>query len=153
MGKKSGRAGKAVPPAASKKPQDADIADPGKVAGIKAEQRQTKSGKYGSQKVKPHKPPAEPETEIVADNGPGGKMAKEKIQEREEEKTTSWIEIELVGEDNEGIPGETYRITLPDDSVAEGTLDEKGLARVEGFEKGTCKVCFPNLDKEAWEKI
>ena len=42
---------------------------------------------------------------------------------------------------------------LSDDSVAEGTLDEKGFARVEGFEKGTCKVCLPNLDKEAWENI
>ena len=58
-----------------------------------------------------------------------------------------------MGEDDEGIPGEKYKITLPDDSVAEGTLDEKGCARVEGFEKGTCKVCFPDLDKEAWEKI
>jgi len=151
MGKKSGKAGKAVPPAASKKPEDADIADPGKIAEIKAEQQQTESGKYGSQKVKPFKPPAEPEAEVVEESGPAGKPAKEGRQE--EEKKTSWIEIELVGEDNEPIPGEKYRITLPDDSVAEGTLDEKGLARVEGFEKGTCKVCFPDLDKEAWEKI
>jgi hypothetical protein len=49
----------------------------------------------------------------------------------------SWVEIQMVGEDNEGIPGEKYKITLPDDSVAEGTLDENGFARVEGFEKGT----------------
>ena len=141
MGKKSGKAGKAVPPAASKKPEDADIADPGKVAEIKAEQVQTKSGKYGSQKVKAHKPPPEEQTE------------EEEKQEKEQEKKNSWIEIELVGEDDKPIPGEKYRITLPDDSVADGTLDENGLARVEGFEKGTCKVCFPNLDKEAWEKI
>ena len=151
MGKKSGKAGKPVPPGSSKKPEDADIVDPGKVAEIKAEQRQTESGKYGSQKVKQFKPPVETETEIVEDNGPAGKTAKKDGQQ--EQKKTSWIEIELVGEDKEGIPGEKYRITLPDDSVAEGTLDEKGLARVEGFEKGTCKVCFPNLDKEAWEKI
>ena len=141
MGKKSGQAGKAVPPAAPDNPQDADIAHPGKVAEIKAEQAQTKSGKYGSQKVKPHKPPSEEQAEP------------EEKQEEEQEKKTSWIEIELVGEDNKPIPGEKYRITLPDDSVAEGTLDENGLARVEGFEKGTCKVCFSNLDKEAWEKI
>ena len=67
MGKKSGKAGNPVPPAAPKEPEDADIADPGK--------------------------------------------------------------------------------------VAEGTLEEKGIARIEGFEKGTCKVSFPELDKEAWEKI
>jgi hypothetical protein len=132
MGKKSGKAGNAVPPAAPPKAEGADVADPGKVAEIKAEQLKTQSGKYGSQKVKPYKPP---ETE------------------EEKQQKTSWIEIELVGEDDEPIPGEKYRITLPDDTVAEGTLDEKGIARVEGFEKGTCKVCFPELDKEAWEKI
>ena len=32
------------------------------------------------------------------------------------------------------------------------TLDEKGLARVEGIDKGMCKVSFPDLDKEAWEE-
>ena len=134
MGKKSGNAGSPVSPAAPDKVEDADIADPGKIAEIKAEQIEKKEGKYGSTPVKPHKPPTEEEKE-----------------EKKEE--LSWIEIEMVGEDDEPIPGEKYKITLPDDSVAEGTLDEKGAARVEGFEKGTCKVCFPDLDKEAWEKI
>jgi len=146
MGKKSGKAGKAVQPAVPDKAEDADLADPGKVAEIKAEQAKTKSGKYGSQKVRPFKPPAEEEEAKALEEG--------KDQTNEEKKEElSWIEIELVGEDDEGIPGEKYRITLPDDSVAEGTLDEKGFARVEGFEKGTCKVTFPQLDKEAWEKI
>ncbi|MHC4145603.1 MAG: hypothetical protein ACYSWW_12815 [Planctomycetota bacterium] len=143
--------GKAVSPAAPDKPDDADIADPGKVAEIKAEQQESKSGKYGSQKITPFKPPAEPEAKAVKDSGPAGKTTKEITQEREEEKRTSWIEIELVGEDGESIPGEKYRITLPDGSVTEGTLDEKGFARVEGFEKGTCKVCLPDIDMEAWE--
>jgi len=143
MGKKSGKAGKAVPPATPDKVEDADIADPGKVAETKAEQNKTKSGKYGSQQVKPFKPPAEDEA----------KAAEETKDEKEKEKKASWIEIELVGEDGEGIPGEKYRITLPDDSVADGTLDEKGCARVEGFDKGACMVCFPDLDKEAWDKI
>ena len=132
MSKKSGNAGSPVSPAAPDAAEDADIADPGKMAEIKAEQLEKKEGKYGSTPVKPHKP----------------------LQtEEEKEQKTSWIEIELVGEDDEPIPGEKYKITLPDDSMAEGTLDEKGFARVEGFEKGMCKVCFPDLDKEAWEKI
>jgi protein-disulfide isomerase len=130
MGKKSGKACNVVLPAAPDKAEDADKADPGEVEQAKAEQRKTQSGKYGSAKVKPHQPPQ------TAD------QKKEKA---------SWIEIELVGEDNQPIPGEKYRITLPDGSVAEGTLDEKGLARVEGFENGTCKVCFPELDQDAWE--
>ncbi len=139
---KSGSAGKAVPPATPGKPEDADVADPGKVAEIKAEQQKTQSGKYGSQPVTSHKPPSNT-----------GAAGDDPAEEANREKKSSWIEIELVGEDDEPIPGETYRITLPDESVAEGTLDEKGFARVEGFEKGTCKVCFPNLDKDAWEKI
>ncbi len=43
-------------------------------------------------------------------------------------------------------------ITLPDGStVATGTTDEKGRARVEGIDPGTCKVTFPELDKDAWK--
>ncbi|WP_022665693.1 hypothetical protein [Desulfospira joergensenii] len=125
MAKKSGKAGSAVSPGAPDKAEDADIADPGKMAKIKAEQVEKKQGKYGKEETKPHKP--------------------------EEEK--SWIEIEMVGEDDKPIPGEKYKITLPDDTVAQGTLDEKGFARIEGVEPGTCKVSFPDLDKEAWEKI
>lgn len=131
MGKKSGKAGKAVTPAAPDKAEDADIADPGKVAEIKAEQTKEKKGKYGSTPVKPHKPPA---------------------TEEEAAEKKSWIEIELVDEEDEPVPGEKYKITLPDDSVAEGTLDDKGFARVEGTEPGTCKITFPDLDKEAWER-
>jgi type VI secretion system secreted protein VgrG len=131
MGKKSGKAGKAVAPAAPDKPEDADIADPGKVAEIKSEQIKTKSGKYGSEQVKPHKPLA---------------------TEEEAAEKKSWIEIEMVDEEDEPVPGEKYKITLPDNSVAEGTLDEKGFARVEGIEPGNCRITFPELDKDAWEK-
>jgi len=145
MGKKSGSAGNPVPPAAPKKPEDADIADPGKVAEIKAQQMETKSGKYGSQQVKPFKPPAEEEEAKAVEEG--------KDQTNEEKKEElSWIEIELMGANDQPIPGEKYKITLPDDSVAEGTLDENGFARVEGFEKGTCRITFPELDGNSWEK-
>ena len=132
MGKMSGKAGSVVTPAAPKKPELADAADPGKVEELKAEQAQTGQGKYGSSPAEPHKPPR---------------------TEEEKEQKKSWIEIELVGEDGKGIPGEKYRITLPDGTVAEGTLDGEGRARVDGFEKGTCRVCFPDIDKEALEKI
>jgi len=134
MGKKSGKAGSPVLPAAPDMAQDADISDPGKMAEIKAEQVEKKAGKYGAEPVKPHK-------------------ATGNEEDAREEGKTSWIEIELEGEDDKPIPGEKYKITLPDGSVAEGTLDDKGFAREQGFEQGTCKVCFPNLDREAWEKI
>jgi len=125
-----GSAGSAVTPAAPKEAEEADKADPGKVAEIKAQQKQTQTGKYGAVPVKPFKPP----------------------QTEEEKEKKSWIEIELVGEDNKPIPGEKYRIELPDGTVAEGTLDEKGMAHIEGTEKGTCQITFPDLDQDAWKK-
>lgn len=69
----------------------------------------------------------------------------------ENQDKTHWIEIELLDEGGSPVPGEPYRITLPDGStVADGTLDEKGHARVENIDPGSCKVTFPNLDQDAW---
>lgn len=118
MGRKSGKAGNAVKPAAPDMAEDADVATQSETVEL----------------PEPHK---EPEDEESAE-----------INEQ-----TSWIEIELVGEDDKPIPGEPYKITLPNDKVASGTLDDKGFARVQGFKKGLCKVSFPQLDKDAWEKI
>jgi len=124
---KSGKAGTAVEPAAPKEAQDADKADPGEVEQIKAEQRKTETGKYGSVKVKPYKPPT-----------------------TKEEKATkkSWIEIKLLDEDGQPVPGEPYSIKLPDGSVVDGTLDGNGFARVDGIDPGSAEVSFPELDEE-----
>lgn len=127
----SGNAGSPVSPASPQEAQEADKADPGEMAEVAARQRELKQGKYGSTPVTPYKPPQ---------------------TEEEKQKKPSWIEIELVDEGNKPVPGEAYRVTLPEGSVAEGTLDEKGFARVDGIEPGTCKITFPKLDKEAWEK-
>jgi type VI secretion system secreted protein VgrG len=62
-----------------------------------------------------------------------------------------YIEIELMDENAKPAAGVAYRVTCPDGAVAEGTLDEKGFARVDGIDPGSCKVTFPDLDKEAWE--
>ena len=39
------------------------------------------------------------------------------------------------------------------ESVAEGTLDDKGFARVDGIDPGNCQITFPNLDQDTWQKI
>lgn len=128
---KSGKAGSAVAPAEPKKALEADNADPGEVDQIKAEQRQTQAGKYGSVPIKPHKPPQSQE---------------------DKEKKKSWIEIELLDKKGKPVPGEAYRVTLPDGTTTStGTLDEKGFARIEGIDPGTCKITFPRLDKDAWK--
>lgn len=108
-------------------------------------------------------PPAAPEAALEADSAKPGsanqiaaneqkKQAGDGKPHKPHNKKTSWIEIELVDEANKPVPGERYSIILPDESVAEGTLDEKGIARVEGIDPGTCKITFPNLDKDTWEK-
>lgn len=130
---KDGKAGTAVDPAAPAKADEADKADPGLVAVIKALQIQNKTGKYGAAQSKPNKPP----------------QTKEEKQEK-----NSWIEIEMVDQDHKAVGGLPYRITLPDgETVAEGTLDENGCARVEDIEPGTCKVTFPTLDQDAWKEL
>jgi len=65
---------------------------------------------------------------------------------------THWIEIELLDEAGKPVTGEPYQITLPDGTtIADGTLDDKGRARVNNIDPGTCKITFPNLDQEAWK--
>jgi hypothetical protein len=131
MSPKSGKAGSAVAPAEPKAPEEADVADPGEVAAIKARQREQKQGKYGSQKAPPFQKPT-----------------KEEIKE----KKLVWIEIEMVDEAGAPVVGEKYKIELGDGTVSEGTLGSDGKARLDGIEPGSCKVSFPDLDAEAWEK-
>jgi type VI secretion system secreted protein VgrG len=128
---KSGSAGSIVAPAEPNAADDADSADPGEVEEVKAEQIEKKEGKYGTTPVSPYKPP----------------------KEDEQEQKTAWIEIELVDEEDQPVTGEQYEITLPDGRVAKGTTNQKGLARIEGIDPGTCQINFPKLDKDAWEKI
>jgi len=125
----SGSAGSAVPPAAPEASLEADTADPGKVSEAKAKTIQQQS-------EVPFKP-------LQASSGLGN-------EPDEEEK--NWIEIELLDEEDNPVPGEKYKITLPDGKVKTGTLDQNGFARVDGIDPGTCKVTFPDLDKDAWEK-
>jgi type VI secretion system secreted protein VgrG len=129
MNPKSGKAGSPVDPTAPEVADEADVADPGEVAKIKAKQVEKKEGKYGIAAFEPHKP------------------TEEDIEEK------SWIEIELVDEEDNPVPGEKYKVTLPNGKVAQGTLDSKGFAHIGGIDPGTCQITFPNLDKDAWEKI
>jgi hypothetical protein len=139
---KSGTAGSIVAPTDPEVAVEADVADPGESTQIQSSQQQSQSGSGGSTVAPAHRPAQQQSSssEEAADS------------EEPTEAKTSWIEIELIGEDDQPIPGEPYRITLPDGTVADGTLDEKGQARVEGFASGNCTLTFPNLDKDAWEK-
>jgi type VI secretion system secreted protein VgrG len=121
---KDGTACTLVPPTAPKSALDAANADPGAVDQAAAGQSQA-----GSAGGPPFKPGATDPT-----------------------KPKVWVEVVLVDETGQPVPGEAYAVTLPDGSVASGTLDEKGLARIEGFDPGSCTVTFPNMDGSSWAK-
>jgi len=127
---KDGKAGNAVSPTEPAAALEADVADPGEVEEIKAEERQKQSGKYGAVSLTPHKPPAADSAEVVK---------------------KSWIEIELLDQKKKPVAGEPYRVILADGTTAaKGTLDEKGMARIEGIDPGTCTVSFPRRHHTCW---
>ncbi|HVK64751.1 MAG TPA: hypothetical protein VM694_09760 [Polyangium sp.] len=68
------------------------------------------------------------------------------------EDETSFVEIELVDDADppNPVPGARYRLELADGKVLEGTLDDKGKARVEGVAPGSGTVTFPDVDGGAW---
>jgi type VI secretion system secreted protein VgrG len=135
----TGQPAKLVPASAPAEAEVADNADPGsKEPTYKQQREQMSPVKYKAMNAPSHSP-----------GGSGGAGAGEG---KSDEKKRHWIEIELVDEDGKPVPGENYMITLPDGStVATGTTDEKGRARVEGIDPGQCKVTFPDLDKDAWK--
>jgi type VI secretion system secreted protein VgrG len=69
-------------------------------------------------------------------------------------KEKTWIEIVLVEEGDPPIPAayRRYRIRLPDGTLREGALDDRGTARIEGIDPGTCEVTFPDYEKKVWSK-
>ena len=70
---------------------------------------------------------------------------------QEADEQVHWIEIEMVGEDDQPISGEEYEIKLPNGDTVQGYLDENGYARVDGIAlAGECEISFPALDAEAW---
>jgi type VI secretion system secreted protein VgrG len=136
-----GSAGSLVSPAAPSAAQDADKADPGEMAQLKADQIQQQKGKYGAVKLKP----------LSASSASSSSSSGAEAPPDQEQKK-HFIEIKLEDVEGKPVPGEAYKITLPDGAtVAEGTLDEKGFARVDGIDPGSCKVTFPNLDKSVWK--
>ena len=65
-----------------------------------------------------------------------------------------WVEIELVGEDDQPIGGEEFHLVLPDGAEVIGHLDVNGHARIGDLvTSGTCTLSFPGLDQHAWEFI
>ena len=138
---KSGTAGSIVAPTDATPSSDADDADPGAVEAEKAFQRDAQTGKYGTVQVTPYKRPDQ-----QADDAPPGQPDQPPVVK------TSWIEIVLVDANDNPVAGENYQVTLPDNSVAEGSLDNNGFVRIDGIDPGSCQVTFPYLDGLSWDQ-
>jgi type VI secretion system secreted protein VgrG len=75
-------------------------------------------------------------------------------EDHEDSENKTWIEIELVDGAEEPVSGEKYRVILADhETVAEGTTDTEGKAKVNNIDPGQCRVIFPDLDKRTWEAL
>ena len=64
----------------------------------------------------------------------------------------TFIEIVLLDDNGKPVAGEAYKIVLPDGSIRQGTLDQKGFAREDNLDPGVCDVSFPKIDGREWGK-
>lgn len=133
MEKKTGTAPAIVAPVAPTDALAADTANAGTVEEAGSSPKSLQKAQYGST-------PAQP---FVAPPSPTEWKGKE----------LTWIELELVGMDDKAVTGELYEIVVPDGRVYRGSTDQNGVGRVEGFEPGSCRIRFPNLDQDAWEEL
>jgi hypothetical protein len=96
--------------------------------------------------------PAFEREEEVESSAAGGETTPAPRRSSAVEQAKDWVEITLVDENGDPVPGEAYRLELPDGSVREGALDAGGKARVEGIDPGACRVTFSNLDARDWDR-
>lgn len=73
-------------------------------------------------------------------------------EDKKNKEKTHWVEVELVDDAGQPLPGMAYEVKLPDGSVSTGTTDEKGVGRITNIDPGNCEITFPNLDQDAWEE-
>jgi type VI secretion system secreted protein VgrG len=138
----SGAPGSVVSPLATTAAQEADKADPGAMVQARSGVARTPANVALRMSS-----PAAAQRRTAASDPPTHDPNSEDNQDKRH-----WIEIELLDKGGKPVAGEPYRIVLPDcTTVADGTLNEKGWARVDKIDAGTCKVTFPHLDRDAWQ--
>jgi hypothetical protein len=64
-----------------------------------------------------------------------------------------WIEIVLIDEDEQPVPGAAYEVRLPDGSALRGSLNDNGCAWIKSILAGTCEVTFPERDIDSWKRL
>lgn len=102
-----------------------------------------KVGSAGPSRPSHHSTPSSPVEEPASEPA---------VAQAPREPELTWIEVELVGEDDKPVAGERYRLTLSTGRVLEGSLNAQGRVRIERMVPGTCDLTFPRLDREAWSR-
>ena len=64
-----------------------------------------------------------------------------------------WLEIQLLGEDGVGIAGQRCRLVAGDGVERTGRTGPDGVARWTQLPPGACRVCFPDIDADAWDEL
>lgn len=82
------------------------------------------------------------------------RQAKEsQSKEGTESPPLTWIGIELVDDQGKPVPGQPYKLKLPNGTIVGGTLDDQGKANVRGIPEGQCEVCFPTIHGDEWKAL
>lgn len=67
---------------------------------------------------------------------------------------THGLMIELIDAAGNPVPGEPFRIKLPDGTIETSSLDDQGKAHITGIARaGNCKVCFYERDAALWSQV
>jgi phage baseplate assembly protein gpV len=69
----------------------------------------------------------------------------------EEEQHKHYIEIQVNDQNGDPLPGEYFEIITPEGTLASGSTDDKGYARVDGIDPGNATITFPRRDKSVVE--
>ena len=69
------------------------------------------------------------------------------------ESNPHFIEFRLLDKNGLPVPGEPFRVRLPDQSLQTGTLDNQGKVRFEGICAGQATICFTGMDKKEWKPL
>lgn len=63
---------------------------------------------------------------------------------------TTWIEVQLVDEDERPLAGLECEVEHPDGSTHRGKTDRDGILRYDGIPRGVCKVRLPSEATTLW---
>ena len=95
-----------------------------------------------------------PRPALVFDNVDEAVSLSDLADEIAEEDPWHFIEIELIDEDDEPVPGIAVQVALPDGRSRGGQSDDFGLVRIESIStEGGCRIRFPGLRADAVEHV